>query len=60
MEENNQDDKIKFNFSNIRTVSDIRLILELVELDISIEKEKLKKFDKKMIKLAYQRKILEK
>jgi len=60
MEESNQGDKIKINLSNIKTVSDIRLILELLEYNITIEKENLKKFDNQMIKLAYQRKILEK
>ena len=31
MEESNQGDKIKINLSNIKTVSDIRLILEMLE-----------------------------
>ncbi len=60
MTENNKKKQLKINVSNIRTVSDIRLILELIEFNAEIEEENLKKFNKQMVNLAYQRKILEK
>ena len=49
----------KINFSKIRTVGDMRLIIELLGFTAFIKGSTLEKFDDRKINLAYKRGILE-
>tara|TARA_R100001082_G_C4358818_1_gene158271 strand:+ start:1010 stop:1231 length:222 start_codon:yes stop_codon:yes gene_type:complete len=55
--ENKENSKI--NFSKIRTVGDMRLIIELLGFTAFIKGSTLEKFDHRKINLAYKRGILE-
>tara|TARA_R100000458_G_scaffold3349_2_gene2750 strand:- start:3782 stop:3985 length:204 start_codon:yes stop_codon:yes gene_type:complete len=49
----------KINFSKIKTVDDMRLIIELLGISAFIKKTTLEKFDDSKINTAYIRGILE-
>lgn len=49
----------KINFSKMKTVDDMRLIIELLEISAFIKKTTLEKFDDSKINTAYIRGILE-